>query len=221
MFRIKNPVWRLSLFAGILLGLGACAPGVELSQEELDKSHQLRPPYEVEHTTHRHLVPIDSKRVEFREQERRDLYDFLTGVGAQPGDRVIIAARRERMDNRAPIVEFIRRLGLHADTRVIKDPKPGAEDDGYDKAILIQFDRYVVIQPDCGKWGEKVKMTYYNNSLKNFGCASTASLQQQVAYPSSLVAGETLDFPEGDVAAESVSRYRNRQVEELQVEQTK
>lgn len=219
MFRQKyRGIGRLGFSIAILAGIAGCGPAVQISEDEIDRRHELKPPVQVEHTVHRHLVPLDPARTDFVEQERRDLYDFLVGVGALPGDSVIVAARRERMDHRAEIVQFVRRLGLKPDLRTIKDPKPGAEDDGYDKTILIQFDRYVTRDLECGEWEDRYSTRFHNLRPHNFGCSTTANLQQQVAYPSSLLRGETLDFPEGDVAAESVSRYRGRKVEEIKIE---
>ena len=219
MFRHTiSTIGRFGISIIALAALASCGPSVKMSDEDLARGHQFKPAYQVESTSHRHLIPVNPQKVDFVEQQRRDLYDFLVGVGAQPGDRVIVAARRSRLDHRGEIVEFVRRVGLKPDLRLIKDPKPGAEDDGYDAAILIQFDRYVTRNPECGEWKNRYSTRFYNISPPDFGCSNTAALQQQVAYPSSLVAGETLDFPEGDVAAESVSRYRGRKVEQLQVE---
>lgn len=215
---IRSFAFRIAISAAALATLASCGPGKPMSEQELAERNQFRPPYKVEQTVHRHLVPLNPQKVDFYEQQRRDLYDFLVGVGAQPGDTVIVGARRSRLEHRGEIVEFIRRLGLKPDLRLIKDPKPGAEDDGYDTAVLVQFHRFVARNPECGTWEYKYSTRFYNVSPKDFGCTTTAGLQQQVAYPSSLVSGQTLDFPEGDVAAESVSRYRGRKVEQIKVE---
>lgn len=213
-------IWFNRLIVSVLMaaGLAACSPGKEMSEEELRTRNAFRPAYQVEHTTHRYLVPINPQRVDFQEQQRRDLYDFLVGIGAQPGDTVIVAARRSRLDHRGDVVEFVRRLGLNPDLRLIKDPKLGAEDDGYDTAILIQVERFIPKDMECGRWKADFTTRYNNVNPPNFGCANTAAMQQMIAYPSGLIAGETLDFPEGDVAAESVSRYRGRKVEQIKVE---
>jgi len=215
---IKFNIGRLCVLAtaiGILVG---CSTADPMKEDELTERNKFRPEFQVEHTTHRHLIPVDPAKVDFVEQQRRDMYEFLVGVGAQPGDKVIVAARRARLDHRAEVVQFVRRLGLHPDLRLIKEPKAGAEDDGYDKAILVQFNRYVVRNPECGRWKHEYKTRFNNVNPHNFGCANTAALQQQVAYPSSLIAGEALDFPEGDVAAEAVSRYRGRKIEQIKPE---
>ena len=219
MFRYTiSRIGRIGISIAVLAGLASCGPAVKMSDEDVARGHQFRPAFEVENTTHSHLIPLDPADTDLVEQQRRDLYDFLVGVGAQPGDTVIVAARRARLDHRGEIVEFVRRMGIRPDLRLIKEPKPGAEDDGYDTAVLIQFHRYVTRNPECGKWESKYSTRFYNHSPPDFGCSNTAALQQQVAYPSSLVAGSTLDFPEGDVAAESVSRYRGRRVEQIKVE---
>lgn len=209
---------RLAFALLLLGGVSGCGPANQMSEEELARHHSPQPPIEVEHTVHQHLVPLDPARVEFRERQRRDLYDFFVGVGARPGDRVIVAARRNRMDHRANIVHFVRELGLKPDLRTIKDPKVGAEDDGYDTAILIQVDRYVTRDIVCGEWKDRFSTRFNNVHLDDYGCSTSASLQKMVAYPSSLVTAEPLDFPEGDVAAESVSRYRGRKTEEILIE---
>lgn len=209
---------RRGFWVSMFVAVAGCGPGAPMPEEELAKRHMFKPDIQVQETVHSHLVPVNPVNVEFPEQQRRDLYDFLTGVGARPGDKVVVAARRERLDHRGVIVRFVRELGLNPDLRLIKDPKPGAEDDGYDKAILIQFRRYIASDLECGAWKSDFKTRFNNVNPENFGCANTAALQQQVAYPSSLVAGETLDFPEGDAAAESVSRYRGRAVEGIKTE---
>lgn len=209
---------RSGVLMAMLVALAGCGPGKPMSEEELTERHKFKPEYQVEHTVHRHLVSIDPVRIDFRERQRRDLYEFLVGVGAQPGDKVVVGARRERLEHREDIVRFVRQLGLNPDMRLIKDPKPGAEEDGYDTAILVRFDRYVTRDPVCGRWKQDFPTRFNNVNPPNFGCANTLAMQQQIAFPSSLVAGEPLDFPEGDAAAESVSRYRGRQVESIKAE---
>lgn len=214
---VRRPLAGLFALAG-LIALGACAPSNPPSDAELDRKHRFKPPYTVEHTVHRHLVPVSTARAEIDEQQFRDLYDFLVGVGVRTGDNVIVAARRSRLDRRDEVTKFLRRAGVIPDLRLIKEGAVSGDEDGYDNAILVQFDRYTPRQPDCGNWGEPVKTNFYNTSLEDFGCTTTAALQQQVAYPSSLIAGQPLTFPEGDVAAESVSRYRGRKTEAIKAE---
>ena len=215
---IRFNISRLCALATALALLAGCGTAIPMSEEELTERHKFRPEYQVEHTSHRHLIPVDPAKTDFVEQQRRDMYDFLVGVGAQPGDKVVVAARRARLDHRSEVVRFVRQLGLHPDLRLIKEPKAGAEDDGYDKAILIQFNRYVTRDLECGRWKQDYATRFNNVNPPDFGCSNTAALQQQVAYPSSLIAGETLDFPEGDVAAQAVSRYRGRKVEAIKPE---
>lgn len=205
----------------VLSSVTGCGPATKISEDELAERQAVKPARTVEHTVHSHLIPLDPSSTDFTEQERRSLYDFLVGVGAMPGDKVIVAARRERLSHRAPVVHFVRRLGLVPDLRLIKDLKLGNEDDGYDRTILIRFDRYVVRNLECGRWKDEYSTRFYNLRRHNNGCANVAALQQQVAYPSSLISGEALDFPEGDVAAESVSRYRGRRVEGIKAESAK
>lgn len=211
-------IGRSGVLAAMLVALAGCGTPTPMPEDEVVERHKLRPDYQVEHTVHRHLVPVEPAKVDFREQQRRDMYEFLVGVGAQPGDKVIVAARRERLDHRGVIVRFVRKMGLNPDLRLIKDPKPGAEDDGYDKAILIQFHSFVTRDMECGEWDQDYATRFNNVNPPNFGCASTAAMQQQIAYPSALIAGETLDFPEGDVAASSVSRYRGRKIQAIKPE---
>lgn len=211
--------WLAGLAVLAAVSLGACAtPAVPLSDAELDRGHQFRPPYQVEHTVHRHLVPVAATNATIDERQYRDLYNFLIGAGARTGDMVVLASRRARLEQRAQVQNFLWRVGLRPETQLIKELEPGSEDDGYDNVILVRYDRYTPRQHECGKWGEKVKSNYYNTSPTNFGCATTNAMQQQVAYPSSLIEGTLLDFPEGDVAAESVSRYRGRRIEDIKPE---
>lgn len=205
----------LVLGAGLL---ASCAPSKPLTDAELDRGHQFRPAYNVEHTIHRHLFPVSAAKSSADERDYRDLYDFLVGIGARTGDTVVVASRRSRVEQRGDVVAFVRRLGLIPDMRLIKEGAVTGEDDGYEQTILVRFDKYTARNPDCGQWGEKINTNFYNTSPRNFGCANTAGLQQQVAYPSSLITGKMLDFPEGDVAAESVSRYRGRKVEQIKTE---
>lgn len=206
--------------AALLVGLalGGCAPSTPVSEAELDRGHQFRPPYQVEHTVHRHLVPVSTVNTLIDDTQFRDLYEFLIGAGAQTGDNVVLASRRARLEQRVQVLEFLRRVGLKPELKLIKDPDPGSEDDGFDQAILVRYDRYTSRLYECGKWGEEIKTNYYSTSLQNFGCATTNAMQQQVAYPVSLIEGQLLDFPEGDFAAEAVSRYRGRKIEEIRPE---
>lgn len=207
------PLLALSVYL-----LGACAPAEPLSEERVDELNRFRPPYEVERTVHQHLVPVNPTQTEIGERQLRDLYGFLVGVGARTGDRVVLAARESRYEQRNEVQRFLQRMGLRPELRTIKAAGAAAADDGYDNAVLVQYELFLARQLNCGEWHREVATNFYNTSLGNFGCASTAAMQQQAAYPSSLIQGETLDFPEGDVAAESVSRYRGRKVEEIEPE---
>lgn len=218
----SRQVGRIVRAAAALLSLtvlGACGvPSEPFTDAELDRGHQFRPPYQVEHTVHRHLVPVSATKTLIDEEQFRDLYDFLIGVGARTGDAVVLASRRSRLEHRAQVQEFLRRVGLRPETKLIKDPVAGAEDDGYGQAILVRFDRYTPRHYACGRWREDLRTGFNNTSPENFGCATTSAVQQQVAYPSSLIKGSLLDFPEGDVAAQAVSRYRGRKVEAIKAE---
>lgn len=206
----------LALVAAAVMGLAGCSGAVPISEEDLTRSQAFRPPFEVERTVHEHLVLLDPTKPEISEQQRRGLYGFLVGVGAQPGDRVILASRRNRLDQRRSVMRFLRQAGLRPDPRIIKENDANIADDGYDKAIIVRYERYIAVTPECENWHNKVKTNFYNGSSANFGCANTAALTQQIAYPSSLIRGVTLDYPEGDVAAASVSRYRGRKVEKIE-----
>lgn len=194
LLEFRRAVAYFALSAGIA-ALAACgAPSQPLSEDELAEGYRFRPPHQVEHTTHTYLVPVNPERIELAEQQRRDLYDFLVGVGARPGDEVVVAARRARLDNRGEVVKFMRRLGLRPDMRLIKETEAGDISDGYDNAILVRFELFIVEDITCGQWGEKVKTNYYNTSLKNFGCATTSVLNDEIAYPSTLIRGKTLSY---------------------------
>lgn len=198
----------IALLAGLMLA--ACAPSGPPSEEMVTQRQQFGRPYQVERTVHTHLVPVSATNSKIGEQQYRDLYSFLIGSGARTGDVVVLASRRSRLDHRGQVQEFLRSVGVRPVTKLITDPKAGAEDDGYGEAILVQFDLYLPQQHVCGQWGEEVKTTYYNTPLKNFGCTTTNAMQQQVAYPSSLIEGNLLAFPEADNAAKPVTGYFGR-----------
>ncbi len=201
---IRRTAGRLTLVAGLIV-LAGCVPSEPMSEDELAEGYRFRPPHQVEHTTHRHLMPVNPEMTELAEQQRRDLYDFLVGVGARPGDTVVVASRRARLDHRGQVENFIRRLGLRPDTRLIKETAAGDVPDGYDNAVLVQFDLFIVEDLQCGKWGEKVKTNFYNTSHKNFGCSTTAALNSQIAYPSSLIRGKPLSYSGTDGGANAGS----------------
>ncbi len=214
----NRKIIAVALSVAAVLVLAGCGGAVPIAEDDLVRSHELRPPFEVERTVHEHLVLIDPTKPEISEQERRNLFGFLVGVGVQPGDKVILASRRDRLEQRGSVSRFLRQAGVRPDVRLIKEAGANLEDDGYDRAVIVRFERYIAKSPECANWRQKVKTNYYNNSPSNFGCTNNAALAEQIAYPSSLIRGVTLDYPEGDVAAESVSRYRGRKVEAIQEE---
>lgn len=216
----NRKIVAVALSVAAVLVLAGCSGAVPIAEDDLVRSHAFRPAIEVERTVHEHLVLIDPTKPEISEQERRNLYGFLVGVGVQPGDNVILASRRDRLEQRGSVFRFLRQAGVRPDPRLIKESDANLEDDGYDRAVIVRFERYIAKTPECANWHREIKSNYYNNSPANFGCANTAALTEQVAYPSSLIRGVTLDYPEGDVAAESVSRYRGRKVEAIQAEKT-
>jgi len=176
--------------------LSACAPGEPIADDKLAELDRFGPPHEVQFTTHDYLVPINQAKSEFTDRTLRDVYGFLVGAGARPGDTVILAARETNLDQRASLVTFIRRLGLQPDLRTIKAPSGGVAD-GYETVILIRYDRYIALQPECGIWENDPRRNFYNVAPPNFGCSTTAALDQQIAYPASLISGTPLGMSGG------------------------
>ncbi len=188
---IAAPVFALIA----VLSLAACGPAVSLSEEARQRGNQLRPPHEVEMTVHQHQVAFDPSRPAISEQERRRLYGFLAGAGARTGDRVLLASRRNRLAHRGQVERFVRALGLRPTTRWIKETEGDAAVEGYDTAIYVRYEHYVAIAPECGRWSEAVATGFYNTTPANFGCSTAANYSRQIAFPSSLIVGESAIFP--------------------------
>ena len=203
---IRNREIAAPAFALIaVLSLSACGPAQPLPEDARTQGNMLGPVNQVEMTVHQHQVAFDPSRPTISEQERRSLYGFLVGAGARPGDRVLLASRRNRLAHRGQVERFIRSLGLRPQTRWIKETKGGATVDGYDTVIYVRYEHYVAIVPECGRWSERVATGFYNTTPANFGCATRANLSRQIAYPSSLVTGESALFSSGGASVSGSS----------------
>lgn len=198
---IAAPVFALIA----VLSLSACGPAQQISGEARQQGNMLGPVNQVEMTVHQHQVAFDPSRPTISEQERRSLYGFLIGAGARPGDRVLLASRRNRLAHRGQVERFIRSLGLRPETRWIKESKGVVAVEGYDTIIYVRYEHYVAITPECGRWSERVATGFYNTVPANFGCATRANLTRQIAYPSSLVTGESALFSSGGSSSTSTS----------------
>lgn len=75
--------------------------------------------------------------------------------------------------------------------------------------------RYRAVVLGCPNWRELEGAAFANDPSPNFGCATAGNLAAMIADPRDLVAPPEPGGADGDVAAQSVQRYRARTVQPL------
>ncbi len=215
---LNNRSFRLApvVIMALAVFVTGCAKEQPMAKERVAELNQFGPPVSVQYTSHTHLVPTNSATIEVPERNLRDLYGFLIGLNARPGDRVMLAARTERMEQRDQIEVFLKKLGLRPETRVIKERMQSAPDDGYDNVVMVEYKAFLPLIPECGKWDPNEMRNYENVNMSNYGCSNKAALAQQAAYPQHLVQGLPLDLTDALMAVGAVVNYQTGRVKDVQ-----
>ena len=63
----------------------------------------------------------------------------------------------------------------------------GAEGDEHHASIVLSYDRFGAIAPECGDWSEDVARNRENLPYPNYGCATQRNLAHMAANPNDLV----------------------------------
>lgn len=74
--------------------------------------------------------------------------------------------------------------------------------------LHVVVERHLVIPPACPDWSKPAGEDFTNYAGSNFGCATAVNLGLMVADPADLLGGRSLGPADGDVAAQSIERYR-------------
>ena len=82
---------------------------------------------------------------------------------------------------------------------------------GQPAPIVITFDRQIAVGPSCGKHWEDLSSTVSNREFANFGCATTADMAAQMAYPRDVLSPEVQTPPDAARRQAVLDAYRKGQ----------
>jgi pilus assembly protein CpaD len=74
--------------------------------------------------------------------------------------------------------------------------------------VLIAYDSYQAVIPECGKSWTNLAANRNNNGQQNFGCALTANMAAQMANPRDIKAPHGMDAPDATRRALVMDKYR-------------
>ncbi|HEX6980592.1 MAG TPA: CpaD family pilus assembly lipoprotein [Alphaproteobacteria bacterium] len=197
--RLYPPVGAILLMA-LVLAFSACAPQTSRwSPAEAPKENKVTF-IRVGHVVR--FAPGDD-RLAATEADR--LAAFLARHQVGFGERVTLlgpdlATTRRRMDAVAAAL-------APAGIKVVRGgPIEGA--DVAPGALHVVVERHLVTPPVCPDWSKPAGEDFTNYAGSNFGCATAVNLGLMVADPADLLGGRSLGPADGDVAAQSIERYR-------------
>lgn len=201
---------------------------VQLGGCESERLTEVRAPKQLSVRTvdffHSVRFPADSTILS-REEQRR-LRSFLAHVNAAPPDDVALApwppepagaplSRTTEARSRA-VAAVLRSAGF--------DPlavSPGLQTgDRGGPRIDVAVRRYLVVLPECPDWSDRPGWNFHNQPSSNYGCANTVNFGMMIANPKDLVRGRGPAAAWAEPLADSITRYRQDEIKELQVEAT-
>lgn len=169
----------------------------------------------VERIAIEHVVAFASNSADMTKAERDRLAEFLRRANVGTDDEVTLYGPLRDHGRHDPVttarIQFVRGellvKGIHATAPLVQ--RNGQEQrDG----ISVVVTRNVVIMPDCTQPqpapGHRPRFV--------MGCANTANLGLMIADPLDLEHGRAPDPADGETAAQSIFRLRNRKTEEIQ-----
>ncbi len=79
---------------------------------------------------------------------------------------------------------------------------------GQSPAVSVSYDREAAVVPRCGQSWEDLSKTGGNQPFDNFGCAVTANMAAQLAYPSDIRAPQAETPPDATRRQDVIDTYR-------------
>ena len=175
---------------------------------------------QVEPITLVHVLNFKPGDTRLSDEELSNLQDFLQKNGGHDGARIEVDGPRlpgEFFDalTKARVEEIraeLSGLGLHSQIPV----KPMALLAKPPEGIAVTVTRAMVIPPDCftPQPGFATRPDY------TWSCVNAANLGHMVVDPVDLVHGQTPSPADGEAAAKSIEKYRNREIEKPTAEKT-
>lgn len=87
------------------------------------------------------------------------------------------------------------------------DVRMGAYDGAPGAPVLVGFNSYEAVVPQCGNW-TNLTATRDNAGYANFGCAVTANMAAQIANPADIVAPRDMDPTDAARRSTVLGKYR-------------
>jgi pilus assembly protein CpaD len=96
-------------------------------------------------------------------------------------------------------------LGAPPQALRLVDYQPAA---GAPSAVIVGFDGYQAVIPQCGREWENVTNTVANRPMGNFGCAVTANMAAQIANPADIAQPRASDPTDAGRQSFIIDQYR-------------
>lgn len=169
----------------------------------------------VERIAIEHVVSFASNSADMTDAERLRLAEFLRRANVGKGDKVALYGPLRDHGRHDPVttarIQFVRGELL---LKGITATAPLVQRNGQEKrdGISVVVSRNVVITPDC----RQPQPAPGHRPRFVMGCSNTANLGLMVVDPLDLEHGRTPDAADGETAAQSIYRLRNRKTEKIE-----
>lgn len=168
---------RLSLVAGLALGLGACG-GIPTNRS-LSSIHQ---PV-VSHTSF--ALDLISGPQGLSAGEAKRLDGWFAAMNLRYGDKIALDDPMKSEATLQGVARIVARHGLELAREVpVSEGAVGAG------TVRVTITRALASVPGCPDWSGQNENNFHNATSGNFGCAVNSNLAAMVANPDHLLAGE-------------------------------
>jgi pilus assembly protein CpaD len=141
-------------------------------------------------------VPVHRRMSRLPGDVRMDVEKFLSQYRSSGNGRLAVV-RPKRSRHRtamatatAELQKLITAAGIDHRSVVYTSYASGSA--GTTAPIMLSFQSYVAIGPECGDWSKNTAVTYDNLPHPNFGCAGQQNLAAMISNPRDLVTPRTM-----------------------------
>lgn len=185
--RLARGVGVPIVLAGSLTG---CLNYMHAGDHYVPETHNERYPIKVTRAMARLDIDVDGAN-RLSGDDRMRVTQFAREYASQSGGALIVA-RPDGGPNHvaaatkvASIQRELRQAGVSPGQISYRVYQAGASDRS--APVILTYESFEAITPDCGNWQQNLGNTYTNRPYPNFGCATQKNLAAMVANPRDLV----------------------------------
>jgi len=184
----------MCLAAGMLGACSSAYDGLAVPYEPINAEE--RYPINVSKNKVSMEVPVHRRMSRLPGDVRMDVEKFLSQYRSSGNGRLAVV-RPKRSRHRtamatatAELQKLITAAGIDHRSVVYTSYASGSA--GTTAPIMLSFQSYVAIGPECGDWSKNTAVTYDNLPHPNFGCAGQQNLAAMISNPRDLVTPRTM-----------------------------